>query len=237
MDNFTPDMIAIGALWYVVFLFSTTLHEAAHALAAKLGGDMTAFEGGQVTLDPRPHIQRSPFGMVVMPILSYLLGGSMIGWASAPYNLRWSQRYPRRAALMSLAGPLANLSLVVLSGLAIRVGMSMGLFVAPSHISFTHVTEAQGGGFLATVAMLLSICFMLNLLLGVFNLLPMPPLDGSGVVTLLMSPSMAIRWSNFMQQPNFSLIGMLVAWRVFPYLFGPFQHFAIRMLYPGVGYY
>ena len=71
--------IALGAVWYLVFLFSTTCHEAAHALAAKWGGDLTAFEGGQVTLNPIPHIRRSPFGMVIVPIASFALGGWMIG--------------------------------------------------------------------------------------------------------------------------------------------------------------
>jgi hypothetical protein len=58
-----------------VFLFSTTLHEAAHAWAAKLGGDLTAYHGGRVTLDPRPHIRREPFGMVVLPLLSVVTSG------------------------------------------------------------------------------------------------------------------------------------------------------------------
>lgn len=99
----TPD-IGLGAIWYIVFLFSTTCHEAAHALAAKIGGDLTAFEGGQVTLNPIPHIRRSPFGMVVVPIISFLFGGWMIGWASAPYDPAWQRRYPRRSAWMALAG-------------------------------------------------------------------------------------------------------------------------------------
>src|SRR5690242_15690614 len=103
----TPDTLAIGLLWYVVFLLSTTCHEAAHALAAKRGGDLTAFHGGQVTLDPWPHVRREPFGMVLVPILSFLTGGWMMGWASAPYDPLWSQRCPHRAARMALAGPAA----------------------------------------------------------------------------------------------------------------------------------
>src|SRR5215468_6229382 len=86
MNNLTPDFLALGLIWYVVFLFSTTCHEAAHALAAKLGGDLTAFHGGQVSLDPIPHVRRELFGMVVFPILSYVTGGWMMGWASAPYD-------------------------------------------------------------------------------------------------------------------------------------------------------
>src|SRR6201997_3032744 len=104
----TSDFLVLGVIWYIVFLFSTTCHEGAHALAAKVGGDMTAFEGGQVSLNPIPHIRREPFGMVVMPLLGISLGGALIGWASAPYDPHWAMRHPKRAAWMSLAGPAAN---------------------------------------------------------------------------------------------------------------------------------
>jgi hypothetical protein len=90
------DFLVLGVIWYIVFLFSTTCHEGAHALVAKLGGDTTAFEGGQVSLNPLPHIRREPFGLVVVPIFSYIAAHWMIGWASAPYNPEWQQRYPRR---------------------------------------------------------------------------------------------------------------------------------------------
>ncbi len=78
-----PNM-AEGFLWYLAFLFSVVVHEASHAFAAMKLGDTTAYEGGQVTLDPLPHIKREPLGTVVVPVFSYLLGGWMIGWASAP---------------------------------------------------------------------------------------------------------------------------------------------------------
>lgn len=237
METLSPQMLALGVLWYVVFLFSTTLHEAAHAWAAKLGGDLTASNGGQVTLDPRPHIQREPFGMVIFPILTFVLSGWMMGWASAPYDPYWAARHPRRAALMSLAGPAANLSLMLLAGLAIRLGMSMGAFVPPDTITFTQVTQATSEGFMGTVAMFLSIGFMLNLLLGIFNLLPIPPLDGSSVITLAMSRRMADSWNNFMRQPALSFLGLFVAWKVFGEIFHPFRRLAISLLYPEVGYY
>ena len=64
------EFLIAGVVWYVVFLLSTTCHEAAHAWAAKLGGDLTAFHGGQVSLDPIPHIRREPFGMVIFPLLT-----------------------------------------------------------------------------------------------------------------------------------------------------------------------
>src|ERR1700758_1261504 len=105
MNDFSlsPQMLVMGFISYVVFLFSTTCHEASHALVAKLGGDSTAALGGQITLNPIPHIRRSFFGMVVFPIASFLLSGGMIGWASAPYDPLWERRHPRRAARIALA--------------------------------------------------------------------------------------------------------------------------------------
>src|SRR5258705_2222205 len=109
MHEFSPELLAYGFVWYMAFLFSTTCHEAAHALVAKLGGDDTAALGGQVSLNPVPHIQREPWGMVVFPILSFFVFKSgMIGWTSAPFDPSWKRWYLRRAALMSLAGPAAN---------------------------------------------------------------------------------------------------------------------------------
>src|SRR6202522_4747836 len=66
----TPDFLILGVIWYIVFLFSTTCHEGAHSLIAKLGGDSTAFHGGQGAVNPLPHIKAEPFGLVVVAILS-----------------------------------------------------------------------------------------------------------------------------------------------------------------------
>src|SRR5215470_15270748 len=112
MPDFSPEALANDFILFVAFLFSTTCHEASHALVAKLGGDETAAQGGQVTLNPVPHIRREPWGMVVFPILSFLFTQSMIGWASAPFDPEWERRYPRRAAWMALAGPAANFTLM-----------------------------------------------------------------------------------------------------------------------------
>ncbi len=142
----TPQFLILGVIWYIVFLFSTTCHEGAHALAAKLGGDTTAFHGGQVTLNPIPHIRRSPFGLLVVPIISYFVAHWMIGWASAPYDPTWQERYPRRAAWMALAGPAANFTLVILSAIGIRIGVLLGYFRMPVYVGFTRITEASGSG-------------------------------------------------------------------------------------------
>src|SRR4030042_794036 len=107
------EYAALGVIWYIVFIVSTTFHEACHGFAAVKLGDPTAYHHGLVTLDPLPHIKRSPFGMVIIPILSFALSGWMIGWASAPFDPYWALSNRKKAAWMALAGPGANLILVL----------------------------------------------------------------------------------------------------------------------------
>ncbi len=234
--SLTPEVIALGFIWYVVFLFSTTCHEAAHALAAKIGGDPTAFHGGQATLNPLPHIHREPVGMVLIPLLSYFVSHSMMGWASAPYDPVWQRRYPRRAAWMALAGPGANFTLMLFAGIAIRAGVSAGYFGPPASANFSHVTSlaSTGGSSFATTA--LSILFVLNLLLGTFNLIPFPPLDGSTGITLLMSERRALSYLGWLQEGGFGMIGLLIAVLLFGRVFEHVFRFALNVLYPGLSY-
>jgi Zn-dependent protease len=231
----TPDL-ALGAIWYLVFLFSTTCHEAAHSLVAKLGGDMTAAEGGQVTLNPIPHVRRSPFGMVVVPILSYLLGGWMIGWASAPFDPAWQRQYPRRSAWMALAGPAANFSLMILAGIAIRIGIAAGYFRAPEFIhSYSSLVSPASAGDPTFLTSALSILFILNLLLGTFNLLPVPPLDGNAGIMVLMPEGTARHYLEWMQRSgNYGLLGLIIAWTLFDRIFQPVFFFALHTLYAGI---
>ena len=226
--------MALGLVWYVVFLFSLCCHEAAHALAAHLGGDPTAFRAGQMTLNPLPHIRREPFGTVVVPALSYVAGGWMIGWASAPYDPAWRRQHPRRAAWMALAGPGANCILVIAAAIAIRVGLAAGVFTLPSSLGFTHIVGAASPASLP-VATLVSILFSLNLLLATFNLLPVPPLDGSEAIGLLLPENLARRLADFTRGGTFALLGILAAWFVFDRLFAPVFTGAIGLLYPGAG--
>jgi Zn-dependent protease len=235
MFDLSPDLLVRGLTWYVAFLFSITLHEAAHALAAYRLGDPTAYLGGQVTLNPLPHIRREPFGTVLVPILTFLLNNWMMGWASAPYDPFWAARNPRRAAWMALAGPAGNLVVVVATGIALRVGLAAGFFTLPDRIGFENlVAAATAGGAAAGLASLLSILFMLNLLLFAFNLLPLPPLDGASALPLVLPEATALRYLDFMRQPIMAIIGLLIAWRVFGSLFAPIRNLALRALYAGV---
>ena len=227
-----PDQIALGFVQYVVFLLSTTCHEAAHALAAKIGGDSTAAEGGQVSLNPIPHIRREPFGMVVMPLLSWLSQSGLIGWASAPYDMLWALRYPKRAAWMSLAGPAANFGLVILSAVALRVGLMAGVF-GYGDVSAYHLVEAPAGSPMEGIATVLSVMFSMNILLGCLNLLPFPPLDGYGVLGLFTTPNGARRLQEWrVEYRSFALIGLMLGWRLIDYVYGPVWGALLHLVFP-----
>ena len=174
--------------------------------------------------------------MIIVPILSFALGGWMIGWASTPYDPYWAHRNRRQAALMALAGPAANLVLILLAALLIRGGMLLGMFTEPDPATWIRTTEATAPGVATGAAIFVSVLFSLNLILLVFNLLPVPPLDGSEVFSLFLNDSAAERYREFMAQPYASLIGLIVAWNVMDFLLPPVHTVALNLLYPGAGY-
>ncbi len=221
MADLQPELIALGFIWYVAFLFSTTCHEAAHAMVAKIGGDDTAFAGGQVSLNPVPHIQREPWGMVVIPILSLIATHNLFGWASAPYDPEWARRHPRRAAWMALAGPATNYTLMLIAALILRLGWTYHWF---------RVDEATGRADFPTTV--LGVFFFLNLLLGTFNLLPVPPLDGSTGIMLFMGETRAQRYLDWLRGNSYAMLGLVAAVFAFRYIFGPIEGVAMQTLLP-----
>jgi len=231
-----PIEIGMGLLWYAVFIVSLTFHEAAHGLVAWRFGDRTARDAGLVTLDPIAHMQRSPVGMIIVPIASFLLGGWMMGWASAPYDPHWAHRNRRQAALMALAGPVANLVLVLVAAALIRSGMAFGVFTAPQTATFEQITMAHAPGIAQGAAVFVSVLLSLNLILLLFNLLPLPPLDGSEILTLFLSDRAAERYRAFLAQPGFHMIGLVIAWNLMGFVVRPAQTLALNLLYPGAGY-
>src|SRR3989440_2413750 len=221
MTDVQPELIALGFIWYVAFLFSTTCHEAAHALAAKIGGDDTAFAGGQVSLNPVPHIQREPWGMVVIPILSLIMTGNLFGWASAPYDPLWERRHPHRAAWMALAGPATNYTLMLIAAVALRLGWTY---------HWLRVDESNGRADFPTSV--LGVFFFLNLLLGTFNLLPVPPLDGSTGIMLFMGETRAQRYLDWLRGNSYAMVGLVLAVVGFGYVFSPIEGAAMDTLLP-----
>lgn len=223
--------------WFPAFLFSTTVHEAAHAWAARRGGDDTAARGGQASLSPWPHIRRAPLGMLIVPLLTSLTQGWTVGWASAPYDPEWAERHPRRAALMAAAGPFANLALALASYVLLRVGLVVGVYDAPARIALDRLVEsavaADPFGAFAFSAIALSVLFTLNMLLFAINMLPFPPLDGASVATLALTPRAAGAARRFIATPGMSLVGLLAVWQFFPVLSEPVLEGLIAMLHPG----
>ena len=173
-------------------------------------------------------------GTVIFPLLTYIVPPHwMFGWASAPYDPDWRRRFPHRAAWMALAGPVANLTLGIFAGVAIRGGIALGYFHPPTTASFTHVTEAAVPGLAGFAAIFFSILFVLNVLLGTFNLLPIPPLDGHTGITLLMSERAALRFLDWSHFQGLGFAGLLLAWAVYGKFFEPIFRFCLAALYPG----
>ncbi|MBI5168791.1 MAG: site-2 protease family protein [Candidatus Eisenbacteria bacterium] len=230
--------------WLPAFLFSTTVHEAAHAWAARRGGDSTAADAGLVTLSPLPHMARSPLGMVVVPVLTSFTHGVTLGWASAPFDREWADRHPRRAALMAAAGPAGNLAIAAAALLLIRIGLVVGWFEPPSQVTLDRLVDAAGaagaagavanGGAADFFAHGLSVLAMLNVILAVFNLLPLPPLDGASVVTLFLPEKLARRVAEVHRAPGLSFVGLVAAWQLFPMLTRPLFALVVTLLHPGL---
>lgn len=156
----------------LILMFSVVVHEVAHGYAAYLQGDNTARFQGRLTLNPLKHLEW--FGSFILPTISYLLGGFIIGWAKPvpfnPYNLR-NQRWGE--AIVAFAGPFINICIAVIFGLLIRL-LVLGVFVLPA-------------GFLQIAGTIVFI----NLILACFNLVPIPPLDGSKILFAFLPYNMA----------------------------------------------
>lgn len=230
------DQLLLLPLWYAVFLLSMTCHEAAHAWAAFRGGDDTAYHGGQVSLNPWPHVRREPFGTVIVPLLTYYTMGWMMGWASAPYDPLWEARHPRRAAAMAAAGPAANLLLAALAFVALRAGLAAALWM-PAHGASWSIDrlvlplQAEAGA-IEGLGRFCSLLLFLNVLLFLFNLVPLPPLDGAAVAAGLWP------WARRMRDALRSsgvggLIGLVVALYAIRWLFWPLFGGLLALLYRG----
>lgn len=228
-------MLTNLVVWYAIFLFSTTFHEALHSWVSHRGGDSTAYQGGQVSLNPIPHIQRSPFGMVAVPLLTFFLNGGswMIGWASAPFNPYWAARYPKRSFLMSLAGPLSHIPLVLVSFIAMYIGLRNGFF-GPMQPGVYPVAAGDGGQLSWVLATVLNVAFRLNLVLFIFNLMPLPPLDGSEVWYLFIK-SEESRLRMRAQAQSYAFAGLMLAWYFFPVIYGPVFTFLVYKVLYGLG--
>jgi Zn-dependent protease len=138
---------------------------------------------------------------------------------------------------MAAAGPASNLLMVIVTGLLIRAGLESGAFIPPDSVSSIRLVEAANEGMMSTLASFLDVFFSLNLLLFMFNLLPVPPLDGSGILPMFMRHETAVRYMHLIRNPGFALIGIVVAWNVFGYIYKPVHLAVVNLVYTGLATY
>ncbi len=197
--DFGRDIILTLLLGFPPFLFALTVHEFAHAFVAYRLGDHTASLQGRLTINPIPHMD--PVGTVLVPILQMLVPGApLIGWAKPvpvnPYNFR----HPRKDNLLvSLAGPLSNFLLAILLALVIRLLLfypGIGATLANPVLKPFYLMVQQG--------------ISISLILCVFNLLPIHPLDGSHVLEAFLNPRQALAYNRLAPYGFLILLVLLV---------------------------
>lgn len=167
--------LLIPFLSLAILVFSAVLHEIAHGYVADRLGDPTARALGRLTLDPRKHID--PFMSILLPLVLIISGSPIIFGAAKPvpvdpFNLRDGRK---DLALVSLAGPLTNFVIAIIASLLIKL---INFFIISSSVSV--------GAEIVPIMIVLQLIVRLNLLLAIFNLIPIPPLDGSKIVAMLL---------------------------------------------------
>jgi Zn-dependent protease len=191
-----------GIISLFVVLFAITVHEASHGWAALKMGDPTAYHMGRITLNPIRHID--PVGTILLPLILIIMGAPPFGWAKPvpvnPLNLK----DPRRDNLIiSIAGPASNLSVAVIAFIVLKILMSL----SPS------LMYSGRGGLSNLLSPLITIVYytiVINVILAFFNLIPIPPLDGSGVVMGLISEEAAQKYEQIRPYGFFILILLIM---------------------------
>ena len=202
-----PDIdFARVFITFIVLLFSLTVHEMAHAWTASRLGDPTARRLGRVSLNPLVHADL--VGTVLFPLLAIVGNLPLIGWAKpVPVNVRNLKNGRRDYVLVAAAGPASNLLLAVLASI------SLGLItVSPMRLGEPNVS--------APLASLLSTAILTNVLLAVFNMIPIPPLDGGNVLSGLLPPAVA-RVFNLVRPYGFLLLYALMFTGGLSYIVSP----------------
>ncbi len=214
MDANLGMKIAVGLMQYIALLFSLTVHESAHALSAHYMGDDTAKHLGRISLNPIAHIDI--IGTVVIPLFMIFFPSSIpiFGWAKPvpvnPLNFRDKEG---GISLVSFAGPLSNLILMVIAIILYKVVMAV-----PSLAAFEPLRI-----FLFYLA-------AINLLLAIFNLIPVPPLDGSGVLAKFIGLRNYEDYVSKIQPYGFIILLALIYFNVFDIIFKPFYIMLIRIM-------
>lgn len=212
-----PDIdFARVFITFIVLLFSLTVHETAHAWTADRLGDPTARLLGRVSLNPVVHADL--IGTVLFPLLAIIGNVPLIGWAKpVPVNINRLRRGRRDYVIVAAAGPASNLLLALGASIALSL-----LTVSPMRLGEPNVS--------APVAALLVQAMLINVLLAVFNMIPIPPLDGGNVLSGLLPGSVASKFDAIVRPYGFILLYALLLTRGFDYLVIPPARFLLSWL-------
>lgn len=190
--------------YFLAMLFCLTIHEAAHALVAKWQGDHTAEREGRLTLNPIPHIDL--LGTVILPMIGALASMPILGWAKpVPIDPR-NFKSPWGNVLVAAAGPVSNLifCVVCLFGLGF-----LQRFLDSSGADILNSGTATGT-FLVPFARLLLAMVWVNAILAVFNLIPLPPLDGAAILEIILPPAWVERYESVVRPYGTVILMVLV---------------------------
>jgi Zn-dependent protease len=228
MGNIDSNTIGQFILFMVALIFSLSVHESAHAWMSNRFGDDLARLQGRITLNPAAHVD--PIGTLLFPAIAFFTGAPLIGWAKpTPVNpLKW--RNKRVANFwVSAAGVICNAIIAITAGITMRILFEANLVGLQLHSFYGLVAVAQSDSLIAEgAAKLLSTFFTLNVALAVFNLLPIPPLDGSKILSSVLPPSFE---SALDALDRFGYIILIVA--VFTGVFGVIFRFVMPLVaYP-----
>lgn len=213
-------------IWFVVFLFSLSFHEAAHAWTSEKFGDYTGRYQGRITLNPVAHID--PIGTLLFPIMSMLTSIPFLGWAKPVETNPLLWRDKKKANIsVSAAGPISNFILMGIAFIALKSMVVAGLLTIKDGASLPYdILRPMPGqpAFMEPLTMFLSIFLILNLSLGIFNLIPIPPLDGSHVLESLLPPAMAEAYGQI-RPYGFLLLMALLFFGVLGFIIFPASRF------------
>ncbi len=198
---------------FVALIFAFTFHEFAHAWTASYFGDQTARMMGRVTLNPIKHLD--PLGSVVLPLLAAFTHIPLLGWAKpTPVTTRNLRNIKRDDLLVTLAGPASNVLLATISLILMLVMKHLvphGIDAVYNAVDFRHgldTASLAGGSVLFPIALLLYCSIVINVVLAIFNLVPIPPLDGSRILRNFLPYNVQATYDNM--SGIFGLIVMLL---------------------------
>jgi Zn-dependent protease len=217
LPELTSESLALGLTTYVVLLFSLSVHESAHGWMAHKLGDDTALRQGRVSLNPLVHID--PIGTLLIPMVQIFTGLPFIGWAKPtpydPTNFRRDVTMRQGHMLVAGAGPVSNLLLAVLFTAAFFVIVRTGI-----------IQDARN-----PVVMMVGLGIQMNVVLALFNLVPIPPLDGSKVASYGLPGTLGERYDRVVEPYGFMILLVLFATGILWRVLGPVTRWVILSLF------